>query len=133
MGGQSMRLQPILLIVGGGRFECECGALATIVTGKMDPLNSSILRDATSWCQQCYAWECEQTEEEATAAAILDRLEQTKHDQAGCRLRRVLFQAWGRRRGLALGSLMVLGLVSLGWQLGSSAWRRRIRSNACKT
>lgn len=49
--------QPVMVILrGGGRLECKCGALAIFVIGKLeaDKQSEILLDDIDSWCQACY-------------------------------------------------------------------------------
>lgn len=54
----ALKYQPILLILEKGeRLECGCGALAIIVTGKLQTHPNrvyNILNGVDVWCQECY-------------------------------------------------------------------------------
>jgi hypothetical protein len=66
------RWQPVVLMLNR-RMDCSCGALATIVTGTIpDDQGDIVLRDADSWCQDCFnkasqeEWERQQDEQQST-------------------------------------------------------------------
>ena len=47
--------QPVMIYLrGGGRLECECGALAVIVIGKLSPKANDEFGGVDYWCQACY-------------------------------------------------------------------------------
>lgn len=48
------RWQPVMIYLrGGGRLECECGALAVVVVGTVSESYNQ-LSDVDHWCQSCY-------------------------------------------------------------------------------
>jgi hypothetical protein len=50
------RWQPVLVVLrGGGRLECQCGALAVVVIGTLnDEKQYNQLEQVDHWCQDCY-------------------------------------------------------------------------------
>jgi hypothetical protein len=50
------RWQPMMLVLrGGGRLECKCGALAVIAIGRLNPENEhGDMEEMDYWCQACY-------------------------------------------------------------------------------
>jgi hypothetical protein len=58
------RWQPVLLTLNK-RLECECGYLATIVSGKVSEEKYNVLEEADVWCQDCYFKAIEEQEEKA--------------------------------------------------------------------
>jgi hypothetical protein len=49
----SAKWQPVMVYVcGGGRLECQCGALAVVVVVRLN--NDEGLTDVDNWCQTCY-------------------------------------------------------------------------------
>lgn len=51
------RWQPMMIVLrGGGRLECSCGALAVIAIGTK---GNADLEDVDYWCQSCYLKEQE--------------------------------------------------------------------------
>ena len=59
------RWQPIILVLDK-RLECECGALASIISGvvaEKHPEKHTILEKGAAWCQTCYEqWQRENNE-----------------------------------------------------------------------
>lgn len=57
----SPRWQPVVMIINR-RLECQCGAIAVFVSGKVSESNYNVMDDADCWCQNCYELEQEKTE-----------------------------------------------------------------------
>lgn len=54
------RWQPMMIVLrGGGRLECSCGALAVIAIGTLGKNKRGDLEDMDYWCQSCYLREQE--------------------------------------------------------------------------
>lgn len=54
-----IKWQPVMMILGKHRLECECGALAVFVTAD---IADNQIEDASAWCQDCF--ERKQSEDE---------------------------------------------------------------------
>lgn len=50
-----IKWQPVTLILKGSRLECECGAAAIFVTGRVAQKQYNVLEEANAWCQDCFA------------------------------------------------------------------------------
>ncbi len=48
-----IRWQPVLMRIDR-RLECECGALAVVVTGTVSGVHYNALDDVDVWCQACF-------------------------------------------------------------------------------
>lgn len=49
------RWQPAMIVLEGGtRLECRCGALAIIVSGKVVSDHYNQLEEVDVWCQDCF-------------------------------------------------------------------------------
>lgn len=47
--------QPAMVVLrGGGRLECRCGALAVIVIGRVNKDADNQLEEVDYWCRECY-------------------------------------------------------------------------------
>jgi len=47
--------QPVIVMLrGGGRLECVCGALAVVVVGVLNRAEDDKLESVDYWCQSCY-------------------------------------------------------------------------------
>lgn len=55
MQDESVKWQPVMLVLNR-RLECECGALAIFVVGRLRPDGKyNDLEDVDVWCQACYS------------------------------------------------------------------------------
>lgn len=51
---RASRWQPVMLSLrGGGRVECQCGALAVVIVGTL-AAGDHLLDEVGQWCQSCY-------------------------------------------------------------------------------
>lgn len=53
MTHRSVRWQPVLLVINQ-RLECQCGALAVIVTGHIAQQPYNVMTSVDVWCQSCF-------------------------------------------------------------------------------
>ena len=52
---EKSKWQPVLMMLrGGGRLECRCGALAVIVIAFLQEKRDDLLEEVDYWCQACY-------------------------------------------------------------------------------